>query len=513
MRYSKELTLIDNKKGSIMKIVQLIRNICLQIFLISQLTILSIYANTMQEFVTSSKAFIGEGNVFKGESKRLLDNTTEMENALLELEKALSEPHKTTQNLKKLDKGLSTIRNILTSVSIIPQIRSKVELLISRIDNIYNPVHSMFTQMQKVDKAIEPLQKVTHNAEKANAKILNAEQSFRHGNLLYIDKVGKGLQCLHGPFMINLLNHSRTSYNIVDKKLKQVNDDYDTAKNIPEELMTSLIKEIREILKINGILHDINVQLENLYNPLKNVQYILSKKVSIALPYTCGIKTCTKTEPYPCGVKTCSKRESYPCGVKTCSKHTFLGTTHYPCGTKTCHHNVDYPCGTKICHKNVNYPCGTKTCHVSISLSVEDILHGADAIEAKIKSLLSSVVWEGLKDVGLKSYIKKLQEEANSLLNSALAQLHLDINMNLPKVSIIEIQKLEQLMQDLELFISKIEKLEQEINLQYLLPNVNYMELKQFYLDIDTKLPECIKQKSKIINSNHPLSQGIAHAK
>ncbi len=496
-----------------MKNLYITRKIFLHILLITQLTIVSVSANGIETFVASSKAFMGEGNVFKGESKRLMDNTTEMENTLLALEKDLAKPHKTTQNLKKLDKGLGTIRTMLNGVAIIPQIRSKVELLISRIDNIYNPVHSALEKMQKVDKAIQPLQNTTKKAEKANSKILNAEQSFRHGNLLYIDKVGKGMQCLHGSFMINLLNHSRLSYNIVDKKLKKINDDYDAAKNAPEKLIASLINEIRDMLKINGILHGINLQLEHLYNPLKNVQYILSKKVSITLPYACGIKTCSKSEPYPCGVKTCSKSESYACGVKTCSKHTFLGTAHYPCGTKTCHHNVDYPCGTKICHKNVDYPCGTKTCHVPISLTVEDILHGADAIEAKIKSLLSSVVWEGLKDVGLKSYIKQLQNEANALLRDALNQLHLDINMDLPKISLIEIHKLEQLIHELELFIAKIEPLEKEINLQYLLPKVNYLELKQFYLDIDTKLPECLNKIPNMNASKHTLPKSIVHEK
>jgi hypothetical protein len=477
------------------------------------MTIISITANETQQFVTSSKAFIGEGNVFKGESKRLLDNTTEMEHAILELEKALSEPHKITQNIKKLDKGLSTIRNILIGVSVIPQIRSKVEQLITRIDDIYNPVHTTFIKMQKIDKAIKPLQDTTKKAEKANSKILSAEQSFRHGNLLYIDKVGTGMKCLQGSFMINVLDHSRISYNIVDKKLKKVNDTYDAAKSTPEELIAALIKEMNAMLKINGVLHSINVQLENLYNPLKNVQYILNKKVSITLPYTCGIKTCTKSEPYPCGVKTCSKRESYPCGTKTCSKHTVFGKVHYPCGTKYCHHNIHYPCSTKTCHKSVDYPCSTKTCHVSISLTVEDILHGADAIEAKIKSLLSSVVWEGLKDVGLKSYIQQLQREANALLKDALNQLHLDINMNLPKISIIKMQKLEQLMHELELFIQRIEPLVKDIDLQYLLPKVNYLELKQFYLDIDTKLPQCLNKIPNMNTPNHPLPQSTDHEK
>jgi len=496
-----------------MKIIYITRNIFIQLFLITQITMISASSNEMQKFVVSSKAFMGEGNVFKVESKRLLDNTTEMEHTLLELEKDLAKPHKLTQNLKKLDKGLSTIRNILTGVSIIPQIRSKVELLISRIDNIYNPIHNALEKMQKVDKAIQPLQTTTKKAEKVNSKILNAEQSFRHGNLLYIDKVSKGMQCLHGSFMVKVLDNSRSSYNLVDKKLKKVNDDYDTAKNTPQKLISILISEIKDMLKINGILHDITTQLEHLYNPLKNIQYILDKKISIDLPYTCGIKTCSKNEPYPCGVKMCSKREAYACGVKTCSKHTIFGTAHYPCGTKTCHHTIDYPCGTKTCHKKVDYPCGTKTCHVSISLSVEDILHGADAIEAKIKSLLSSVVWEGLKDAGLKSYIQQLQREANALLKDALNQLHLDINMNVPKVSTIEIEKLEQLMHELELFISKIEPLIKEIDLQYLLPKVNYLEIKKFYLDIDTKLPQCLN-KIPNMHTSHPVSlQGLVHEK
>lgn len=470
-----------------------IGSIFFKIFLITEMMMVLLYASNIDTFQKASHAFISEGNVFKSESKRLLDNTTQMHNTLLALEKDLSKPHKITQNLQKLDKGLSTIKNILQGVSVIPQIRSDVQKLIQNIDTVSSPVHSSLEKMQQLDKVIKPLLSTTQKAEKANTKILDAEQKFRHGNLLYLQKVIKAESCLHGKFMTTVLTHSKKSYDTVDQHLKQINDDYDTAKNAPYKIMQEVIHEIENLLQINASLHDLVTKLENLYNPLMDVKHLLDKKLSISIPYACGIKTCSKSEPYPCGVKTCSHRIAYGCGVKMCSKHTFLGTTHYPCGTKTCHKNVDYPCGTKTCHKNVDYPCGTKTCHVSISLSIEDILHGTDFIEAKIQSLLSSYVWDALKDVGLESYIKKLQDKANALLEEELKKLHLDIKLNLPHMPTIDVSQLKQLETELNTFIQKIQSLEAKIDLKSLLPQVLYMELKKFYIDIDGKFAECLK--------------------
>ncbi len=469
------------------------REIFFLIALLLPLTIQGANANKLEEFVQASKAFMLEGHVFKNESKQLLDNTVEVQNVLIELEKDLSDTHKVTTNLKKLDKGLQTIRTILKGVSVVPQIRQKVETLIQQIDKVITPVHSAKMAMVNVDKVVQPMLTTTQKAVKANGKIIHAEEKLRHGNLLYIQKVQKATSCLKNEFMIHVLNKSRFNYNIVDQNLKQVNTAYAQAKRVPEELIHRVMNELRALLKVDGLLHQITAKLENLYHPLNHLNYLLKQKVSINLPYICGVKTCVKRHSYPCGVKICNHRVSYDC-LKTCKKHTIFGETTYPCGTKKCYKNVDYPCGTKMCEKDMKYHCGTKTCHVSIALSVEDILHGVDAIEAKIQSLISDIAWKSLKKVGLKSYIKELQDKANALLEDALRQLHLDINLDIPNIPTLHVEELKQLVNALENFMKQIETLDAKIDLKALLPQQNYLELKQFYIDLDKKLPECLKK-------------------
>lgn len=69
-------------------------------------------------------------------------------------------------------------------------------------------------------------------------------------------------------------------------------------------------------------------------------------------------------------------------------------------------------------------------------ISVGTVINGADAVEQKIESLLSSTAWEALKVVGVKKYVDELQSKANSLVNPILKKFNLDISTTLPSLDV-----------------------------------------------------------------------------
>lgn len=411
---------------------------CWCIFLVASSLL---YANTDEDFMKASTAFFDEGKVFTNESKRLMDNTHQVDKELLDFEHALMILHRTSQALKALDGALTATKEGLTVAEQIPQTREQAQKLKLDLEKIHKPVSDASKTMQDIDVRVVPLLNATHKAEVVASNLVIGEDAFRRVGINYINGVGLVSQCEHDGMVIDILDHSRVVYAEIDREMKRINDIYDTIRKIPEATMFEILKQIEKIKVIEEPVMRLNANLAPLYDVLNELEYVLDKRI--------GVKP-----GYPCGVEICHKEQSYPCGEKTCTKHVLGKKVHYPCGVETC-------------TEKVPYPCGDKTCHVDITMSVNDALKGADAIEHKIESMLSSTIFSALKTVGLGSIIRDLENEANNLVKPILSKLHLNIDTTLPNFDInLDPKLLEMGIADISKFEAELEKLSAIIDMR-----------------------------------------------
>lgn len=364
------------------------------------------YAANDEAFMQSANALFNEEKVFQFESKRLMDNTHQVDQALLNFETILMAEHKTAQALITLDNALTTIEKGLRIAEQVPQTREQAQKLKKDLETIHKPVASSAKTMSAVDAKVVPLLNATQKAEKVASKLVVIEDGFRHVSMSYFDTVGLVSQCEHDDMIIGIMDHSRIVYTDIDKEMKRINDTYDTVKKIPEKSFHEIRVQLEKIIPLEVPLVRLHDTLEPLYHVLNDLEHALDKRI--------GVKP-----GYPCGADVCYREQSYPCGTKTCHKY-----------------GAPYPCGVKTCTQKVPYPCGVKTCHVDITMSVSDALKGTEAIERKIESILSSTAYKALKEIGLGSIIKDLENQANALVKPILSKLNLNIDTSLPKLDI-----------------------------------------------------------------------------
>ncbi len=426
------------------------------------------YADTDAAFMDASKAFSSEGAVFESESKQLMNNTHEVDKALQDFEHILMVPHKTSQALITLDNALTTIKLGLSAAEQVPQTRAQAQKLKQDLESVHKPIASASETMKKVDDKIFPLLKATHKAEVTAAKLVDVEDSFRTIGMNYINTVGKVSQCDHDAVVIAILQNSRTVYSDIDKEMKNINNTYDAIKRIPQEAITAITKQIEKVRLLEEPLVRFNNQLKPIYDPLNELRRVLDQRI--------GVKA-----PYPCGVKTCYHEQSYPCGAKTCKKN---------CGLTTC----TYPCGVKTCSQKVPYPCGVKSCDVDISMSVADALKGADAIEHKIESILSSTIYTALKEVGLGSIKRELEDKANALVKPVLSALDLHVDTSLPRLDVdFDMKMIEKGIADIAKFEAELAKLSAIIDMHSPTFQPHSVKLEKMYVDMKGILssPRC----------------------
>ncbi len=431
------------------------------------------YADTDEAFMRSSKAFFDEGKVFQGESKQLMDNTHQVDTVLLDFERGLMALHRTSQALKALDGGLSVIETGLTAAEQVPQTRAQAQKLKQDLQSVHKPVSSASKKMESIDKSVVPLLKATHNAEVVASKLVVAEDGFRHVGISYIDVVGKVSQCDHDSAVINILDSSRGVYADIDRELIKINNTYDSVTSIPRKTMAEITKQIEKIKLLEEPIVNLYNRLAPLYDPLNELQHILDKRI--------GVKA-----GYPCGIETCYREQSYPCGTKMCKKN---------CGITKC----EYPCGVKTCSQKAPYPCGAKTCDVDISMSAGDAIKGADAIEHKIESILSSAIYTALKQVGLGSIKRELEDKANDLIKPITSKLNLSIDTGLPKLDIdLDAKILDAAVADISKLESELTTLASILDMHSPTFNPSAVKLEKNYTDIKTIL-------------NSPRCQGVKH--
>lgn len=437
---------------------------CCAILLASSLT----YADTDESFMEATKAFSSEGSVFELESKKLMTNTQEVDKAMQNFEHILMIPHKTSQALITLDNALTTIELGLTAAEQVPQTRAKAQELKQNLETAHKSITNASNTMKKVDNNILPLLKATHKAEVTTSKLVDIEDSFRNIGIGYINTVGKVSQCDHDAIIISILQNSRVAYSEIDQDMKNINNTYDTVKKIPQDAIVAIAKQIEKISLLEDPLVSFNNQLKPLYVPLNELRYVLDKRISLEAPYPCGVKTCTREQSFPCGTKTCKKN----CGITSCK----------------------YPCGVKTCSQKVPYPCGVKTCHVDISMSVADAIKGADAIEHKIESILSSTIYTALKEVGLGSIKHEIEDKANALIKPVLNSLNLNVDTSLPRLDVdLDINMIEKGITDITKFEAELTKLASLLDMHSPVFKPSSVELEKMYADMKGILnsPHC----------------------
>lgn len=400
--------------------------LCCALYLTSSLA----YGANDEVFMQSANALFDEEKVFEFESKRLMDNTHQVDQALLNFETVLMAEHKTAQALITLDNALTTIEKGLSIAEQVPQTRIEAQKLKKNLETIHKPITSSAKTMSAVDAKVLPLLNATQKAEKVTSKLVKIEDSFRHVSMSYFDTVGLVSQCEHDDMIIGIMDHSRMVYMDIDKEIKRINETYDTVKKIPEKSFHEIRIQLEKIIPFEPPLVRLHNALEPLYHSLNDLEHVLDKRI--------GVKP-----GYPCGADVCYREQSYPCGTKMCKKY-----------------GASYPCGVKTCTQKVPYPCGVKTCHVDISMSVSDALKGAEAIEHKIESILSSTAYKALKEIGLGSLIKDLENQANALVKPILNKLNLNIDTTLPKLNIdFDLQLIDTGIADIGKFEAELIKL------------------------------------------------------
>lgn len=371
-------------------------------------------------FRKSATAFFNETKTFTAESKLLIDNTQEVDTALLNLETALSVPSKVATALKTLDNTLANIKQMIVVAKQVPQTRAKAEQLEKNVDAIKPSVAKAAETAARLDKAVEPVRIATNKTEIAVSTALDYEIVFRTFALTYFDGINKVIACSNvNPTIkaktqkgtIKILDGSTASFKVIDTGIIKVNQTYASTVAMPEKALKATISEISEQIKqLEPILTSVNGlqdKLKTLNNTLAELRKVLDQSIGFSFDYPCGPKICTQSTPYPCGTKMCDGGKYAP----------------------------DYPCA-KICYEEVPYVCGVKTCSEGVSMSLSTVINGADEIETKIESLLSSTAWKALKTIGVKKYVDDLIKHANSLTNPVLSKLNLDIAMTLPDMNI-----------------------------------------------------------------------------
>lgn len=383
--------------------------LCLAVLASAQLT----YADEAA-FVKSTTSFFKETETFSKESKLLIGNTQEVDTTLLNFEKALIVPHEVATALQQLDHTLTVIKQMIVVAKQVPQTREQALTLEKNIDSIKPSVASAAVNAAKLDKSVEPVRNATNKTESAVATALEYETAFRGFALTYVDGIEAIIQCSDKkpaiePQTIKILDGSTASFHPIDLGMQQVNQKYAQTVAMPEKALQASINEITEQIKqleqILASVKGLQGQLQPLNDVLAELKKILDKSVGFSFDYPCGAKICKQSTPYPCGVKMCGGRY-----------------TRYPCGTKTC-------------YEDVPYPCGVNTCSAKVSMSLSTVINGADEIERKIESLLSSTAWQALKAIGVKKYVDDLKNQGDALLKPVLSKLHLDIAMKLPDMN------------------------------------------------------------------------------
>lgn len=110
--------------------------------------------------------------------------------------------------------------------------------------------------------------------------------------------------------------------------------------------------------------------------------------------------------------------------------------------------------------------------HYKVKIGFRTIIKGANAIEGEIEHILSKFLWRVLKDVGVGKFVKDLEHEANSAVNSLMREVNFDVNVDLPSMNALAPFEREELILAADLEALKFPSLDTSLP-AFGFPNVN----------------------------------------
>ena len=297
---------------------------------------------------------------------------------LLSVKGLLEIPQKLSADLEQLINSIKMVRTLLTTASVVPQIRRKANAMVKSIDDLEKQIIDAKKKIDEFDKKVAPLREKIDKIEKRLKEAIGAVIIFKKR----LQEFGAALQgadkCIsswpEGDIKKGLQADLDKTADASDKWIKRLD--------------ASLQAVIKKLTAIEGLLEK---KIEPLLAPIDEIE----NQVADVMKKLRGI-----VKPLQTVINKLNQGFSF---------------------------SLRYPSPTR---KN---PFRTSIYKVTISMRI--IIQGANAIEREIERILSKTLWKILKTLGVSKFVKQLQNQANKALSSVLSALHLDFNVQIPGLS------------------------------------------------------------------------------
>ena len=307
-----------------------------------------------------------------------IKTTQKVDSTLLNVKGMLEVPQKLSADLEQLISGIKTVRTLLTTASVVPQIRSKANAMLKSIGGLEKQIIDAKKKIDEFDKKIAPLREKIDKIEKRLKQAIDAAIIFKKHLQEFAAALQGADKCIsswpEGDIKKELQTDLDRTADASDKWIKGLDASLQAVIKKLNEIERSLEKKIEPLLApIDAIENQVAEVRQNLQGVVKPLQAVINKL-----------------------------------------NQEFSFSFRYPNPTR----------------KN---PFRTSIYTLTISMRI--IIQGVDAIEREIERILSKTLWKILKTLGVGKFVKQLQNQGNKALNSVLRALHLDFNIQIPGLS------------------------------------------------------------------------------
>jgi len=307
-----------------------------------------------------------------------IKTTQKVDSTLLNVKGMLEVPQELSADLEQLISGIKTVRTLLTTASVVPQIRSKANAMLKSIGGLEKQIIDAKKKIDEFDKKIAPLREKIDKIEKRFKKAIDAAIIFKKRLQEFVAALQGADKCIsswpEGDFKKDLQADFDKTADASDKWIKGLDASLQAVIKKLNDIEGSLEKKIEPLLapidEIENQVADLRKKLQGIVKPLQAVINKLNQEFSFSFRY-----------PNPTW------------------KNPF------------------------------------RTSHYKVTISMRIIIQGANAIEREIERILSKILWKILETLGVGQFVKQLQNQANKALSSVLSALHLDFNIQIPGLS------------------------------------------------------------------------------
>jgi predicted nucleic acid-binding Zn-ribbon protein len=307
-----------------------------------------------------------------------IKTTQKVDSTLLNVKGMLEVPQELSADLEQLISGIKTVRTLLTTASVVPQIRSKANAMLKSIGGLEKQIIDAKKKIDEFDKKIAPLREKIDKIEKRLKKAIDAAIIFKKRLQEFVAALQGADKCIsswpEGDFKKDLQADFDKTADASDKWIKGLDASLQAVIKKLNDIEGSLEKKIEPLLapidEIENQVADLRKKLQGIVKPLQAVINKLNQGFSFSFRY-----------PNPTW------------------KNPF------------------------------------RTSHYKVTISMRIIIQGANAIEREIERILSKTLWKILETLGVGQFVKQLQNQANKALSSVLSALHLDFNIQIPGLS------------------------------------------------------------------------------